>query len=63
MTYYVTYKIDCRYTAIIEARDYQEALDKAEESYVDADFGEASDICGEPVVVEDECGMIFWEKP
>lgn len=62
MTYYVTYKIDARYIAEVEADSFEEAMEKAEENYIDADFGVAQDIDGEPVVVEDESGNFIWEK-
>jgi hypothetical protein len=29
---------------------------------MDADFGEAADIDGEPIIIEDERGNFVWEK-
>lgn len=61
MTYYVTFKIDARYVAEVEANDIDEARDKALDKYIDADFGEAHDIDAEPIIVEDENGNYVWE--
>lgn len=62
MKYYITYKIDARYVSEVEADSVEEALKKAEEEYCDADFGEAEDIDGEPIIVEDEDSNFVWEK-
>lgn len=62
MTYYVSYKIDARYIAEVEANSLEEAMEKAEESYMEADFGVAQDINGEPIIVEDESGNFVWER-
>ena len=61
MKYYVTYKIDSRYIAEVEADSVEEALKNAEKEYCDADFGVAEDIDGEPIIVEDENGNFVWE--
>ena len=61
MKYYVTYKIEARYVAEVEADDVDEARDKAIDEYMNADFGEACDIEAEPVIVEDENGDYVWE--
>lgn len=37
-------------------------MKKAESEYLDADFGEAGDIDGEMIVVEDEKGNFVYEK-
>lgn len=60
--YYVTYKVDARYVAEVEAENIEEAKKKAEQEYIDADFGEAEDIDGEAIIVEDENGNYVWEK-
>lgn len=62
MTYYVTYKIDARFIAEVEAGSLEEAKAKAAEKFSDADFGKAEDIDGEPIIVEDERGNYVWEK-
>ena len=62
MKYYVTYHIDARYIAEVEADNLQEAMEKAESEYIDADFGAAEDIDGEAVIVEDENGNFVWER-
>lgn len=62
MKYYVTYKIDARYIAEVEAENLEEAKKKAEDKFLDADFGEAEDIDGEAIIIEDENGDYIWEK-
>lgn len=62
MKYYVTYKIDARYVAAVEADSLEEAMKKAEYKYYDADFGEARDIDGEAIMVEDENENYIFEK-
>lgn len=46
MKYYVTYRIDARFVAEVEADNLEEAMKKAEYKYYDADFGKARDIDG-----------------
>ena len=60
--FYVTYRIDARFVAAVTANDLEEAKKAAEAAYMDADFGEAADIDGEPIIVEDEYGNFVWEK-
>lgn len=62
MKYYVTYKIDARYVTEVEADSVEEARDKANQEYIDADFGEACDIDGEDIIIEDENGNFVWER-
>jgi hypothetical protein len=62
MKYYVTYKIDARYIAEVEAENIEEAKKKAESQFMDADFGEAEDIDGEAIIIEDNNGDYVWEK-
>ena len=62
MKYYVTYKFEARYIAEVEADSLEEALKDANFAYIDADFGEAEDIDGEAIIVEDENGNFIWEK-
>ena len=62
MKYYVTYKIDARYIAEVEAENIEEAKQKAEGKFRDADFGEAEDIDGEAIIIEDENENYVWEK-
>lgn len=62
MTYYVTFKIEARFVAGVEADSLEEARKKAEEAFSDADFGAATDIDGEPIIVEDEKGNFVWEE-
>ena len=62
MKYYVTHKIEARYIVEVEANNLEEAMDKAEQMYVDADFGEAEDIEGEMIIIEDEKGNYIWEQ-
>ena len=62
MKYYVTFKIDARYVAEVEADSIEEALKKADSKYIDADFGVAQDIDGESIIIEDENGNFVWER-
>lgn len=62
MKYYVTYKIEARYIAEVEADNIEEARDKAGESFLDADFGVLKNICGQDIIIEDENGNYVWEK-
>lgn len=62
MKFYVTYKIEARYVAEVEAEDVEEAKAKAESEYIDANFGVASDIKGEQIMVEDDKGNYLWER-
>lgn len=62
MKYYVTYRIDARFVAEVEADSLEEARNKAEEKFSDADFGVAQDIDGEDIIVEDENGNYVWER-
>ena len=61
MKYYVTYKVEARYIAEVEADNLEEAMEKAESEYMDADFGEGYDIDDEAIIVEDEHGNFVWE--
>ena len=62
MKYYVTYKVEARYIAEVEAENIEEAIKTADAKYADADFGAAEDIDGEAIIVEDEKGDYVWEK-
>ena len=62
MEYYVTFKVDARFVAQVEANSVAQAIAEARERFIDADFGEAQDIDGEEIIVEDEHGDFVWEK-
>lgn len=62
MVYYVTFAVDARFVAKIEANDIEEAIDSATDRFCDADFGEADDIEGDAVIVEDESCNFVWER-
>ena len=64
-TYYVRYHFNARFTAEVKNDndfDRDEIIKKADESYIEADFGEAEDIDGEAAVIENENGNYLWEK-
>ena len=61
-TYYVIYRVTARFAAEVTALNPEEARNAAEEVFGSADFGAATDIEGEPVIVEDEDGEYVWEK-
>lgn len=62
MKYYVTFALDARYIAEVEADNLEDAMKKADEEYMNADFGAAQDIDGKKVTVEDEDGNYVWEQ-
>ena len=62
MKYYVTYRIDARYVAEVEAENLEEAKKKAEDDFCDADFGASHNIDGEVIIVENENGDYVWER-
>ncbi len=61
-TYYVTYRVDARYVAEVKGKDLDDAMAKANEMFSEADFGEAQDIDGEAIIVENEDGDFIWER-
>ena len=60
--FWVTYKIDGRFVAEVEATSVEEALQEAEAEYMDTDFGKLADISGTAIIVEDENDNYVWEK-
>lgn len=62
MKYWVRFKIEARYETEVEAESLEEAKTLATGNYVDADFGEARDIDGEIISVEDVSGNFLYEK-
>lgn len=58
MNYYITYMVDARYVVEVNADNVQEALQKADNAFSEANFGEAQDIDGTVAFVEDENDMI-----
>ena len=61
MKYYIKYAIDGRYVVEVEADSLEEALDKADEKYCNADFGALEDIIDAEIVrVEDENENPIW---
>ena len=63
MKYYVTYRIDARYIAEVDANSLEEAFEKADDEYCEADFGVAEEIVGEEIIlIEDEQGNFIYER-
>lgn len=62
MKFYVTHSVQARYISCVEADNLEDAKKKADDKFSDADFGEAQDIDGEAIVIEDENGNYVWEK-
>ena len=58
----MTYRIDARYVTAVEANSTEDALKAAEDKFQDAEFGEAEDIDGEAIIIEDDRGNYVWEK-
>ena len=59
MKYWVTMRIDGRFTCEVEANSLEEARDKAAVKYYDADFGELECIDAEAVNAETEDGILW----
>ena len=62
MKYYVHYKVEARYIAEVEAGSIEEARQKADVVFSEADFGVAEDIDGEAIIIDDEEYDYVWEK-
>ena len=62
MKYYVTCKIDARYVVEVTADSTEDAKVKANLEVIGEDFGAASAIDWEPIIIEDEDGNFVWEK-
>ena len=63
--YCVGYKVTGRYFAFVEAESVEEAKEKAEEKFLDADFGDLEDIGDsetEQINVTDLEGNFLWER-
>lgn len=60
MKYYVTFKVDGRYVAEVEADSIEEAKKLGRDEYMDADFNKMDVIFGQMVIVEDEEDIV-WE--
>ena len=62
MRYYVTLRVDARYTAEVEASDIEEAKVLANQEFWNANLNELETVEYEPVIIEDEEGNYLWEK-
>ena len=62
MNYYVKYKLEAYYEAEVEAENVEEARKLADEKFFDADFGDAVNIEGEDIYVENQDGDYVWER-
>lgn len=63
MRYCVTYKVDARYTTVVEANNLEEARSKADANYFGADFGAIDEVVSsEAIIVEDVNGNYVWGK-
>ena len=59
--YWVTFRVDARYIAKVEAESVEDAKRKAMDLYNDCDIGDFEDTDGKPIIVEDEDGNFVWE--
>lgn len=59
--YRVYYRINAYFETEVEAENVGEALNLSQLNYWDANFGDATEVIGEPTVVEDENGKFVWE--
>lgn len=62
MKYFVKYLVSARYTAEVDANSYEEAKKLSATKFSEANFGEAEDIDGKIVAVENDKGIYVWEK-
>lgn len=62
MRYYVTHRVEARHVVGVDADNVDDAIKKANDAFSEADFGAATDIDGEAIIVEDEDGNYVWEK-
>ena len=60
--YTVTYKIEAIYRVTVQAKDLDDAIDKADSELESADFGEAIDVEGYLNRVRDESGEIVCDN-
>lgn len=62
MKFCITYRVYATFDAQVDASSIEEATDKAETLFSEADFGDASNIDGEVCCVADEDGTPLWLK-
>lgn len=65
MRYYVRWKVEGRYTSVVEANSIEEAKEKAREELETASLNEMEDIwdCDtHPIAVEDDKFNTVWEE-
>lgn len=62
MEYFVTFKVEARYQTCVKSESLEAAIEEASRKYSEADFGEAYDIDGEEVLVEDTHGNVLLDK-
>ena len=60
--YYARFKIDARYEVGVDSEDIEAAKEDATYEFEGANFGEAIDIDGELISIEDVHGNFLWEK-
>lgn len=59
---YVTMKVEGRFVVEVDTDNIEEAKKLANEAFMEANFGELSDIDAEAIIVENEEGDYIWEK-
>lgn len=60
--FYVTIRVDARYVTKVEADTVEEALRMANDHFANADFCEAENVRGKPIIVEEANGNQVWRK-
>lgn len=60
--YYVTHRVDGRYTTKVFACSVDDAIEKARRDYEEANFGEVEIVEGYANIVENENGDILWDR-
>ena len=59
--YFVTFRVDARFTTEVDAETLKDAMEQARLNFSEANFGDAEDIDGDPVSVTDEDDNFVWE--
>lgn len=60
--FYVRFRVTATYSTKVEADTVEEALRMANDHFANADFCEAENVRGKPIIVEEANGNQVWRK-